>query len=103
MSDENAQGLVLSLPPGLKPVYVNVARIGHTPMELTLDFACLMPGEAQHEIQARLVMSPVGAKLFLHALADNLARYEAAFGEVHLPGDPSLATDLFRGVHPPEK
>lgn len=100
MSEENTPNLELSLPAGLKPVYVNLARIGHTPMELTLDFACLMPGQTLNEIQARLVMSPVGAKMFLRALAENLARYEAAFGEVHLPGDPSLATDLFRGVRP---
>jgi hypothetical protein len=100
MNDEHTTELVLTAPPGLKPVYVNLARIGHSPMELTLDFACMMPGQSVNEIQARLVMSPVGAKLFLRALAENLARYEAAFGEVHLPGDPSLATDLFRGVRP---
>jgi hypothetical protein len=93
---------MLSLPPDLKPVYVNLVRIGHTPMELTFDFACMLPGQEPTQIQSRLVMSPVGAKLFLRALAENLARYEAAFGEVHLPGDPSLATDLFRGIHPPE-
>jgi len=98
MSEQNAQNLVLSLPPGLKPLYVNVARIGHTPMELILDFACLLPGQDQNEILSRLILSPVGAKLFLRALAENLARYEAAFGEVHLPGDPSLANDLFGGV-----
>jgi hypothetical protein len=93
---------MLSLPPDLKPAYVNLVRIGHTPMELTFDFACMLPGQEPTHIQSRLVMSPVGAKLFLRALAENLARYEAAFGEVHLPGDPSLATDLFRGIHPPE-
>jgi hypothetical protein len=98
MSEPNAQNLVLSLPSGLEPVYVNVARIGHTPMELILDFACLLPGQGENEIRSRLVMSPVGAKLFLRALAENLARYEAAFGEIHLPGDPSLANDLFGGV-----
>jgi hypothetical protein len=101
MSEDTPPGLLLNVPADLKPIYVNLARIGHSPMELTLDFACLMPGEARHEILSRLIMSPVGAKLFLRALADNLARYEAAFGEIHLPGDSSLATDLFRGVHPP--
>ena len=101
MSENQPQGPVLSLPPGLKPVYVNLARIGHTPMELTFDFACLLPGQDPTEIQSRLIMSPVGAKLMLRALAENLSRYEAAFGEIHLPGDSSLATDLFRGIHPP--
>jgi len=106
MSEQNAPNLVLSLPPGLKPMVVNVARIGHTPMELILDFACLLPGQDQNEILSRLILSPVGAplrppageQLFLRALAENMAHYEAAFGEVHLPGDPSLANVLFGGV-----
>jgi hypothetical protein len=101
MSDNPPQGPVFQIPPGLKPVYVNLARIGHTPMELTFDFACLLPGQEPAEVQSRLVMSPMGAKLLLRALAENLARYEAAFGEVRLPGDSSLANDLFRGVQSP--
>jgi hypothetical protein len=47
-------------------------------------------------------MSPIGAKLFYHALGENLARYEANFGEINLPGGNSLATDLFKPTHPPE-
>ncbi len=48
-------------------------------------------------------MSPVGAKLFLRAFAENLARYEASFGEIQIPqGDPGLAGDLFRRIHPTE-
>ena len=53
-------------------------------------------------VRARLLMSPVGAKLFYRALGENLARYEAAFGEIVLPGDSTLVSDLFRGAHPPE-
>lgn len=102
MSDSNPQGPTLNLPPGLNPIYVNLVRIGHTPMELTFDYACLQPGVELVDILARLVMSPVGAKMFLRALAENLARYEASFGEVHLPGESSLATHLFRGMAPPE-
>jgi len=49
-----------------------------------------------------MLLSPVGAKLLLRALAENIARYEAAFGEIRLPGDSGLAGDLFRQVHPPE-
>jgi len=43
----------------------------------------------------------VSLKLFFRALAENLARYEASFGEIKLPGDTSLATDLFRNIQPP--
>jgi hypothetical protein len=41
-------------------------------------------------------MSPLGAKLFHRALTENLSRYEAAFGEIKVPGTKSLADFLFR-------
>ncbi len=102
MSETVPKGPTLAIPPGLKPIYVNLVRVGHTPMELTFDFACLQQGVDPSEILSRLVMSPVGAKMFLRALTENLARYEANFGEVHLPGDTTLANSLFSGVKPPE-
>ncbi len=67
---------------------------------MILPVCCL--GRDQTEVISRVLMSPLGAKLFLRALAENLSRYEAAFGEVHVPGDSNLASDLFRGVQPPE-
>jgi len=89
------------LPPGLEAAYTNLARIMHTPAELIFDFASLLPGEAGPKVVARLVMSPVAAKLFLRALSENLGRYESTFGEIHTPGDPNLASDLFRTIQPP--
>jgi hypothetical protein len=49
-----------------------------------------------------VVMSPLSAKLLLRALNENLARYEAAFGEIMVPSNSSLAESLFRPPHPPE-
>jgi hypothetical protein len=92
----------LNLPADLQPEYSNLVRISHSPAELVLDFARILPGDAAAQVVARLLMSPVGAKLFFHALGENLARYEAAFGEITLPGDPNLVSELFRGPHPPE-
>jgi hypothetical protein len=51
-------------------------------------------------VQSRILMSPVSAKLFYRALAENLSRYEAAFGEINIPGGVSLADTLFR---PPDR
>jgi hypothetical protein len=48
-------------------------------------------------------MSPLGAKLLYRALAENLARYEAAFGEIKVPGESTLADHLFHPPAPPEK
>jgi hypothetical protein len=47
-------------------------------------------------------MSPLGAKLFFRALQENLAKYEAAYGEVILPRDSTLADQLFRPPPAPE-
>jgi hypothetical protein len=47
-------------------------------------------------------MSPLSAKLLLRALTENLARYETAFGEISVPGNSSLAENLFRPHPPPE-
>jgi hypothetical protein len=84
------------MPADLQPAYTNTVRISHTAAELVLDFARQLPGQTSAEVVSRLLMSPVGAKLLLHALADNLARYEAAYGEIPLPKDNSLAAELFR-------
>ncbi len=89
------------LPPGLEASYTNLARIMHTPAELIFDFAAMLPGETAPKVVARLVMSPVAAKLFHRALGENLSRYESVFGVINMPGDPNLASDLFRSIQPP--
>ncbi len=92
----------MELPDDLEPVYTNLARISHTPSELAVDFARILPGQRKIPVLVRVLLSPVGAKLLLRALAENIARYEAAFGEIRLPGESGLANDLFKSVHPPE-
>lgn len=86
----------LELPDDLEEKYVNFVRISHTASEFVLDYSLLLPGVTKPEVDARLVMSPTAVKLFLRAMADNLSRYEAKFGEIKLPGSHSLADDLFR-------
>ncbi len=93
----------LDVPPDLQPVYSNLVRISHSPADLVLDFAHVLPGEGNARVQVRLVMSPLSAKLFYRALGENLARYEAAFGEIVIPSNQSLADQLFRPYQqPPE-
>ncbi len=92
----------MEIPPDLDAIYSNMVRISHTPAELVLDFSQVMPGKPNLQLLARVIMSPVGAKLFYRALGENLSHYEAAFGEIPLPGGGSLANDLFRAIHPPE-
>lgn len=93
------QPLPFELPADLKPEYANLVRISHSPSELVFDFSLLLPAMGAATVRSRIVMSPLSAKLFLRALADNLAKYEATFGDIRLPGESSLAEHLF---HPPE-
>ena len=90
----------LEIPPGLETVYANLARISHSPADIVFDFAHLLPADTNAVVKARVLMSPLSAKLLLRALTENLARYEAAFGDIHVPMNTSLAEHLFR-PHPP--
>ncbi|RCK73781.1 MAG: hypothetical protein ANABAC_2854 [Anaerolineae bacterium] len=93
--------LDFEMPAGLEVEYVNLARIAHSPSEMIFDFAQMLPGLARPRVQSRIVMSPLGAKLFYQALAENITRYEATYGEIRLPGNTSLADQLFRPSTPP--
>ncbi len=89
----------LEIPAGLDPVYCNLARISHSPSDIVIDFAHLLPADTNAVVKARVLMSPLSAKLLLRALSENLARFEAAFGEIRVPVNTSLADNLFR-PHP---
>jgi len=104
MSDPSKPAPIeLTLQPEMDPIYANLVRISHSPAEIVLDFARVLPGQSgSTPVLSRVLMSPMGAKMLLRALGDNLARYEAAFGEIRIPHDSNLANDLFRGVQPPE-
>ena len=50
-----------------------------------------------------MVVTPLNAKLLLGALQDNLAKYEASFGEIVVPGHgDDLAREFFGGLRSPE-
>jgi hypothetical protein len=92
----------LELPPDLEAVYVNLVRIAHTPSEMVFDFARLLPGDTGVSVLARILMSPLSAKLFHRALTENLAKYEATYGAITIPSKPSgLADFLFRSTQSP--
>jgi hypothetical protein len=95
-------GPTLELPAGLETAYANLARIAHSPADIVIDFAHLLPGETRAIIRSRVVMSPLSAKLLLRALTENLARYEAAFGAINMPVNSTLADNLFKPFQPPE-
>lgn len=96
-------GPILELPEGLEIVYANLARISHSPADIVMDFAHILPGEQKAKIRSRIVMSPLSAKLLVKALTENLARFETAFGEINIPTNNTLADNLFKPFQgPPE-
>jgi hypothetical protein len=95
-------GPKIHVPEGMEPAYANLARISHSPADIVIDFAHILPGETSANIRTRVVMTPLSAKLLLRALTENIARYEAAFGEITMPSNNSLAASLFRPPQPPE-
>jgi len=60
-------GPQINIPEGLEPAYVNLARISHSPADIVIDFAHILPGESIANIRTRVVMTPLSAKLLLRA------------------------------------
>jgi hypothetical protein len=66
-------------------IYSNFARITHGPLEVLIDFKRSTPEQPnaeQADPLVRIVLNPVIAKSFLHALQDNIAKYEANLGPI---------------------
>ena len=76
----------------LEAIYTNFAIITHSPSEIVIDFAHMLPGITKTKVQARVVMTPLNAKLLLKALQDNLTKYEERFGEVRVPSETGFET-----------
>ncbi len=93
---------LLEIPEDLEAIYINSVRIIHSPSELLFDFAHLLPGKSPARVRTRMVMSPLGAKLFHRALGESLSKFETTFGEIKVPGEKSLADTLFRSPSPDE-
>ena len=94
--------LNIQVPPDLEAIYANFAVITHSPSEIIIDFARVLPNTPQSQVHARIVTTPMHAKLLLRALTDNLNKFEAQFGEIKLTSEgDGLAQQFFGGVRPP--
>lgn len=90
--------MAIEIPTNLEAIYSNFAVITHSPSEMILDFARLLPNMPKARIYARIVMTPMNAKLLLRALGENLSRFEAQYGEIIVPT--GLAEQLFKPPKP---
>jgi hypothetical protein len=75
----------IELPADLEATYANFALITHSPSEMIVDFARVLPNQPKAKIYTRIVMTPMNAKLVHKALGENLAKFEEKYGEIKTP------------------
>jgi hypothetical protein len=88
-------------------IYANLAMIAHSPTEIIIDFARVMPRAPKARVLSRIIMTPMHAKLLYQALGDNISKFEKQFGEIKLHGGPHQASKTIgfesSGTEPEEK
>ncbi len=62
--------------------YSNLAIINHSVSEFVVDFVNVMPGTPKAKVKSRIILTPQHAKRLTKALAENVARFEKAHGEI---------------------
>jgi len=73
-------------------VYANLAMIHNSPTEMILDFARVMPRTPKAKVVARIIMTPMHAKLLLQTLDQNIKKHEEQFGEIKIHGGPQTTS-----------
>jgi len=82
--DQNKQEMQINFPPEVqRGVYANQMVVTHSQEEFMLDF--ILAAAPAGIVNARVVVSPMHAKRIAAVLLDNVAKYEARFGEISLP------------------
>ncbi len=86
-NNPNGQQMQLEIKPEVAlGNYSNFAVISHSSSEFTIDFATILPGMPKANVGTRVVMAPEHVIRLLHALQDNVSRYESQFGKINIPG-----------------
>ena len=84
--EEKKKKLNIDLPEELASgTYSNLAVITHSPVEFVVDFAQVMPGMNQAQVRSRIILAPHHAKRLLHALSENVKRFEQQQGPIQPP------------------
>ena len=92
----------VEVPPDLEATYSNLALISHSASEIIIDFARVLPNTPKGKLYARIITTPLHAKLLLRALSENLEKYEARFGKITMPNEgDGLAQQFFGAAKPP--
>lgn len=81
-------------------IYANLAMITHSPTEMIIDFARVMPRTPKARVLSRIIMTPMHAKLLNKALTDNIKKFEGQFGEIKLHGASDISGSKPIGFEP---
>ena len=68
--------------------YANMAMIHNSPTEMIIDFARIMPRTPKAKVVARIIMTPMHAKLLQQTLQQNIKKHEEQFGEIKIHHGP---------------
>ncbi len=72
-------------------IYSNLAIITHSATEFVIDYVRVMPGVPKAKVKSRILLTPEHAKRLLNAMADNIQKYEMAYGKIKMQeGTPNL-------------
>ncbi|CAI8357437.1 MAG: Uncharacterised protein [Flavobacteriia bacterium] len=72
-------------------IYSNLAIVNHSPSEFVVDFVQMMPGMPKGRVRSRIILSPQHMKRLVHALQENIQRYEEAHGTIDEGAPPTMA------------
>ncbi|MDO4510294.1 MAG: DUF3467 domain-containing protein [Bacteroidales bacterium] len=87
-NENNQQQIQIEVPnEEMQGRYANLAVITHGPNDFFIDMILLAPNTPKARVQSRVIMTPENAKQLMFALQQNVAQYEATFGEIkqHVP------------------
>jgi len=99
MANENQLNIQVK-PEITKGTYSNLAIISHSHSEFVIDFASMLPGLGKPEVNSRIIMAPEHAKRLMHALSENVSKYESQFGTIELGKQQAGATFNLADLNP---
>ena len=70
--------------------YSNLAIITHSSSEFIVDFIRMMPGVPKPQVNNRIIMTAEHAKRLMHALEDNITKFESQYGEIELHNEKNM-------------
>jgi len=104
MDKDNQQPQQINVQLGEKEaegIYSNLAIISHSNAEFIIDFTRILPGVPNAKVFARIIMSPVHAKMLARALNENIRKFEQQFGEIKIDDRGGNQLGNFPGFPPP--